>query len=352
MAREFGKLWFSMFQDDDFCEQPLLDKMVYLAMLGQPSVNYAGLTPMSLRRLRKACAPATEREIKAALVRLERKRYIFTDSDSEEQLIRSFIRNDEVWKQPNMMISALRSAGHVESRKLASVLLSELDKVEMPSSGKPLTQTKLDNANSFAETRLNSLVKGHTEDYPEPFPEDFPKGLAEDYPEDLPVVLARPGEMEDYREDLAVVLEEDLPEDTVVVAVVVESSSLENRRFKEGGSVKPETYLREAPRQETPPSKFCDKHPHGSEAPCRPCGAARAAHADFTADRIRTAQLAQSREARERAELRAIATAECDLCDSDGQIGTTVCDHDPQLQERRERGMAQVRAVLAKASGE
>lgn len=340
MAREFGKLWFVMFQDDDFCAQPLLDKMVYLSLLGLPSVNYAGLTPLSMKRLKKACAPASEREIKAALVRLERKRYVFTDSDSEEQLIRTFIRNDEVWKQPNMMISALRSAGLVESRKLANALLDELGRVDMPTSTKQLQQKKLDDAHSFAESRLNSLVGGSAKDFPEPFVEDFPEGL--------PEVLARPGEMEVLPEVLA----KDLPEDTVVVAVVVEGSSLENRRFKEGGSVKPETYLREAPRNDDPPSKFCNRHPRGTEDPCRPCGAARAAHAEFMADALRNAQVAQSSEARERAELRAEAIDECNICDHEGYDGTVICDHDPDTAERARRGMEQVRALLGKAAGQ
>ncbi|RRQ26294.1 hypothetical protein DK926_18785 [Rhodococcus sp. Eu-32] len=340
MAREFGKLWFVMFQDDDFCAQPLLDKMVYVALLGLPSVNYAGLTPLSMKRLKKACAPATELEIKAALVRLERKRYVFTDSESEEQLIRTFIRNDEVWKQPNMMISALRSAGLVESRKLASVLSEELDRVDMPTSAKPLQQKKLDDAHSFAESRLNSLVKGVGKDFPEPFAEDFPKGL--------PEVFARPGEMEVFPEVLA----KDLPEDTVVVAVAVESSSLEKRSFKEGAYVNPEGCLREASRQEIPPSKFCEKHPAGTTDPCRPCGAARAAHAEFMADKLRTTQLAQSRETRERMELRLIAIAECDLCDESGYVGMTPCDHNPHQAETNRAGIERARAALAKASGE
>ncbi|MBM4575964.1 hypothetical protein GS415_09750 [Rhodococcus hoagii] len=60
--------------------------------------------------------------MKAALIRLERNDYVFSDDETGEVLVRSFMRRDEVFKQPNVMLSSLRAAAQVESRKLARVL--------------------------------------------------------------------------------------------------------------------------------------------------------------------------------------------------------------------------------------
>ncbi|MFF2049941.1 hypothetical protein ACFVUR_19265, partial [Stenotrophomonas bentonitica] len=100
MAREYGKAWFAMFTDDHFTAQPNVDKFLYMTLLGQPSLNYAGVTPINLKRWRKAIREGdrvpSEPEIKMALIRLERNEYVFTDDETGEVLVRSFMRRDEV----------------------------------------------------------------------------------------------------------------------------------------------------------------------------------------------------------------------------------------------------------------
>jgi len=51
------------------------------------------------------------------------------DQDTEEVLIRSFIRNDELYRQPNPMLAALKDCKKVESEILRKVLQEELIRV-------------------------------------------------------------------------------------------------------------------------------------------------------------------------------------------------------------------------------
>lgn len=139
MAREYGKNLFSTWTDDDFTSQPIFDKLLYQVLLGQPPtlLNHAGVQPLSLRRWRKAMrdgdAMPTEDAMMAALGRMEVRRFVYTDEDTCEVLVRSLIRRDGVAKQPTVLLSALRSAALVESPKLAAVLLDELtNRVELP----------------------------------------------------------------------------------------------------------------------------------------------------------------------------------------------------------------------------
>ncbi|MGW0038780.1 helix-turn-helix domain-containing protein [Gordonia sp. NPDC003376] len=99
-----------------------------------------------------------------------------------------------------------------------------------------------------------------------------------------------------------------------------------------------------------PLSTTCDRHPDGTDMPCAACGEARRQHKEFEQRRRLTALEAEREErnlavAAERAAIRA-----CDMCDDRGYRGSRPCDHDPDADARHARGMAQVRAVLARGS--
>ncbi|MFC9514371.1 hypothetical protein ACFTSD_01430 [Nocardiaceae bacterium NPDC056970] len=102
----------------------------------------------------------------------------------------------------------------------------------------------------------------------------------------------------------------------------------------------------------TPPEPRCPQHlHHPTTAACRLCGDARRARQAWDADHERACKLAISEAARASALERQLAVADCDLCDEDGYIGTTLCDHDPRTTERAQRGIAECRAALEKGSG-
>jgi hypothetical protein len=58
---------------------------------------------------------------------LDQARYFVADWEYEELLIRTFIRNDEVYRQPNLMRSALRSLGSTASLRVRAEILLELN---------------------------------------------------------------------------------------------------------------------------------------------------------------------------------------------------------------------------------
>lgn len=212
MAREYGKVWFSIFTDEHFTAQPAVDKLLYIALIAQPSLNYAGVQPINMRRLRKAMRDGdslpTERELELSLLRMERLGYVYTDEDTGEILVRSFMRRDEIDKQPNVLKSALRALSQIESHKLAHVMRGELARLTTPAVKSEKIRDEIARLWTAAMTHLEGLAEGITEPLPEPFTE----GLAEPLP--------RPGETEGLPEPLA----EGLPEGSVVVEVEVVKS--------------------------------------------------------------------------------------------------------------------------------
>lgn len=98
------------------------------------------------------------------------------------------------------------------------------------------------------------------------------------------------------------------------------------------------------------PPKTCDRHPDGTDMPCAACRDARRRRQEFDQRRRLSALGAQREErelavAAERAAIRA-----CGMCDDRGYRGSMPCHHDPDGDARHARGMAQVRAVLARGS--
>lgn len=344
MPREYGKAWFSMFTDEHFTAQPNIDKFLYMTLLGQPSLNYAGVTPINLKRWRKAIREGdrlpTDLETKAALIRLERNDYVFTDDDTGEVLVRSFMRRDEVGKQPNVLVSGLRAAAQLESPKLAAVLRAELARLALPTvngESQKAAQLRKELPRLFDEAvaHLESLSEGLSKPFADPFAEDFPEGFGEGFP--------RPGETEPLPKPFA----EGLSKPPVVVEVEVATPPTADGCV--GGRVRTHAHVRE---DAVPPSPHCPQHPEGTTAPCRACGDARAARKNWDAEQNRLAAIARSTEAQERAEQKRREIAACGLCDDDGYNGTAPCDHDPDRADRIKRGIALARAATRPARPE
>jgi hypothetical protein len=92
------------------------------------------------------------------------------------------------------------------------------------------------------------------------------------------------------------------------------------------------------------PPRYCPRHPNGTAGDCGPCGTARHRLEAWEAHR-KAAEAESARKARTSAAIdRAAGIRMCDLCDSDGYIGTRVCDHvDRTNQPARAAALAAIR---------
>jgi hypothetical protein len=310
MAREYGKNWFSMWTDEDFCTGQLFDKLFYQVLIGQSGTNDAGIVPINFRKWRKALRNGaelpTELDVKASLVRQERRRYVFTDEDTGEVLIRSHIRRDQVFRQPAVMVSALRDLASCQSPKFALIMLAELDRIEMPEikSGTKQAERLRDSLklNHIAAcAHLETLSEGLEEPLPEPFIEDFLEGFPEPFP--------RPGKTEPFHQGSP----EGSMEPPVVVEVVVGSPLADGQvgraRARDGENGQAVADLD----RDDPPPPTCPKHKnHTDPPPCGPCGVARKAREAWDAGQ---AERATKVRAAFWAEVRA-----CPDCDERGNV--------------------------------
>ncbi|EHI13169.1 hypothetical protein [Mycolicibacterium thermoresistibile] len=135
-TREYAKNLFAQWSDEDFCNQPIFDKLLFQVICGQRTVNTAGVFPINYTRWRKAMRDGdqepTDAQLTEALHRMEQRRFIYIDENTGEGLIRSRVRRDELDKQPTVLLSALRIMAAFDSPKFAAVMLTELDRISLP----------------------------------------------------------------------------------------------------------------------------------------------------------------------------------------------------------------------------
>lgn len=135
MARSYAAIHLRIWADPEWRALDGDAQLLYLLLLSQPSLNLAGVLPLQTRRWAACVADWDAPGVDMALSRLIEARFVVVDADTEEVLIRSFIRNDGNYKIPNALKSLLLVAEGTQAPKLRAALAGELGRLE-PLGGK------------------------------------------------------------------------------------------------------------------------------------------------------------------------------------------------------------------------
>lgn len=131
MARTFGAIYLRIWRDQDWRTLGHTEQYLYMSLVCQPKLNRAGLLEYSPRRWADANATLSVHDVEVAVKNLEQRHYIVLDESTNELLVRTYVRNDEAWKQPKVMASVVSAANEIESPKLRHALLLELDRIPL-----------------------------------------------------------------------------------------------------------------------------------------------------------------------------------------------------------------------------
>ena len=103
-------------------------QMTYLALLSSPDLSWCGVAPLIPRRLANLAADLTERKVIANLnaLRAEPGRLLVIDEDTAEVGVRSYVRHDDLIKQPNVTKAMIRSLPRVRSKHIRDTIVTEL----------------------------------------------------------------------------------------------------------------------------------------------------------------------------------------------------------------------------------
>lgn len=301
----------SIWRNPEFRALPRSAQTMYCQLITQKEIDKAGMLPYQPTKWVKACDDMTLADLIADLKVLETANFIIVDEDTDEVLVRSYMRNAGVVAIPNVLKNALKSAALVESEPCRRALAEELRRIGKTGCA--------DTANAIDPGPESGPPEPSHRTVSEPFekgigtvPEPFPKGLT--VPEGFPKGSS---ESESESEGLS--------------SLVVQ-----------GGASHAHTHVREAgpstappPPPPTPnqepvtrgalalvpdldpdpePPRRCRTHdrPDAPDVPCRGCQRAREAHEAWTARQRHTRADAGA--------VRRSAIDACPACDDHGWL--------------------------------
>lgn len=305
MARATGKdharINLDIWGDDDWLDLTPPAQHLYFVLWTSPQLSYCGTGDWHPGKIAAKAKGWTPTDVDIAAAELSAELFLVIDTDTDEFILRSWMKHDGLWRTPNMAVSMAMARAELASRSLRGVVVHEVAKIKArdPKSSswdrdavvKMLSQTAVDPAslprynpacnpppNGGGNPDRNSAAKGYTRNGSNPTANPGPTPAPSPAP----------------------------------------TSTLQ------GGYVTGERHLRVAPDPTDPPPRRCAEHRNEpSTKGCGACADARRARDDW--------DIAQ-------AAARAQAITDCTLCDPAGWLlvpGTNVpvdpatkCTHD------------------------
>lgn len=172
MAREHARIQVDIWSRD-FTELGPDAQRLYFLLCSQKTINNAGVLPLQVSKWARGSKKTTVEDILEALDELVRERYVFVDEETEETLVRSFIRGDGIVKHRYMLKNALTVARQTESPTLRHVLAAELRRLGIPEADRV--------AEELESTPIPTPPEPHSNGIPtasEPDPDGIPNGTA------------------------------------------------------------------------------------------------------------------------------------------------------------------------------
>lgn len=130
MARTEARLMVSIWEDADFLALSATAQRMFMFLISQPDLAHDGVIPLRERRWSKKAAGMTAAQITADLDELSATRFVVVDEETEELLVRSFIRRDKVYRQPNVLRSARDHLSTVSSAVIRDSVGAELARIQ------------------------------------------------------------------------------------------------------------------------------------------------------------------------------------------------------------------------------
>lgn len=123
---KFAQIRPEMWIDDEWRDLTKDAQHLYLAMLTDPQRSYCGLVAWKPLAIIQRAKEWTVLELMRAAVELSYAHFLVFDQETDEVLVRSFMRHDGLLGQPRMAVSVANAFGVIGSNKIRAVVVHEL----------------------------------------------------------------------------------------------------------------------------------------------------------------------------------------------------------------------------------
>ena len=171
MPRTEARIFTSIWRDEHFLALAPGAQRLYMFLLSQDDLTYCGVMPLRQSRWARKAAGLSRLDLDQDLKVLETsgRMFIVVDEESGELMVRTLMRRDGIWKQPNLLKQARDSAESVESPRIRAVLLNELRRL-------PLDETPSAQVKTLVADFIRDLEQGTA------YPADDPAANRTDNP--------------------------------------------------------------------------------------------------------------------------------------------------------------------------
>lgn len=128
MPRTFANVRTDMWANTDFRAVSPTGKLLYAYLMSCPSLTYAGVADWRPARIAPVLG-ITRDELEQAAVDLTMGAYIWVDQETEEVLIRSFVRHDGLLRQPRLPVSMANDFAAIASGIIRRFFAFELTRL-------------------------------------------------------------------------------------------------------------------------------------------------------------------------------------------------------------------------------
>lgn len=128
--RTFAKVFCSIWADTDFRAVSPAGQWLYFETLTSPSLTNVGVADWRPKRIAALAGGASVEFVETAGAELCAARFAVIDDDTEEILLRSFIKHDGLMSMPNMALNMVKAHSAVASSTLRAVVVHELRRLQ------------------------------------------------------------------------------------------------------------------------------------------------------------------------------------------------------------------------------
>ena len=129
MARDRANIRVDIWADQDFRDLTGEAQRLYMQLLTHPTLNYAGVAEWRPGRLAAMASDLTAGSIERAGAELGSRFFIVVDEQTEEVLVRSYVKHDGLLKQPKMVVSMTNAYAAIASKLIRNVIAFEVQKL-------------------------------------------------------------------------------------------------------------------------------------------------------------------------------------------------------------------------------
>jgi hypothetical protein len=128
-SEAYTRILTSLWSDNDFAALSADAQWLYFVILTAPDRSLCGVADWRVNRLKKRAVGRTAEALEIIADELEAAHFLVIDRDTEEALVRSFVRKDTVMKMPNMATAMVKAFQKVASPRLRAVIVHELQRL-------------------------------------------------------------------------------------------------------------------------------------------------------------------------------------------------------------------------------